>query len=245
MSSTAWLTRRSVSLGLSEHSPARSHRSERRSSTRSRRSLRAGRIDLPAMPSRRCPPAPSRRSHRAPVTAAQIDSEDDHFLAFLRSVASTGECARQGGCSGCEGGAVIRSERERPGIRCSSKACLLVGDIKALRALLAALGCIEAVFDTRRVTPNSLNLSANGVPGTLKQRIRAAASLYRAAQHYAATPRADAERPVPAPAREERGGTPSRRGWLPDRRRVHDHVRDGRDGGYGVVLHLRDKEVDG
>ena len=28
MSSTAWLTRRSVSLGLSEHSPARSHRSD-------------------------------------------------------------------------------------------------------------------------------------------------------------------------------------------------------------------------
>ena len=26
---------------------------------------------------------------------------------------------------------------------------------------------------------------------------------------------------------------------------VHDHVRDGRDGGYGVVVHLRDKEVDG
>ena len=30
-----------------------------------------------------------------------------------------------------------------------------------------------------------------------------------------------------------------------DRRRVHDHVRDGGDGRYGVVLHLRDKEVDG
>ena len=44
------------------------------------------------------------------------------------------------------------------------RACLLVGDIKALRALLVALGCIEAVFDTRRVTPNSLNLSANGAP---------------------------------------------------------------------------------
>jgi hypothetical protein len=26
------------------------------------------------------------------------------------------------------------------------RACLLVGDIKALRALLVALGCIEAVF---------------------------------------------------------------------------------------------------
>jgi hypothetical protein len=62
------------------------------------------------------------------------------------------------------------------------RACLLVGDIKALRALLVALGCIEAVFDTRRVTPNSLNLSANGAPGTLKQRIRDRASLYRAAQ---------------------------------------------------------------
>jgi hypothetical protein len=49
------------------------------------------------------------------TVAAQIGSEDDHFLAFLRSVAS--------------------------------RACLLVGDIKALRALLAALGCIAAVLD--------------------------------------------------------------------------------------------------
>jgi hypothetical protein len=61
-----------------------------------------------------------------------------------------------------------------------------------------------------------------------------------------------------SPARSHRGvrigignewsrgdGGASRRGWLPDRRRVHDHVRDGGDGRYGVVLHLRDNEVDG
>jgi hypothetical protein len=170
-------------------------------------------------------PAAVRRHHRAGRTVLPSRSPACHSRRLrLRSIPRT---------------IILGSLRS-----VASRACLLVGDIKALRALLAALGCIAAVLDHAPRHPNLLNLSANGVPGTLKQRIRAAASLYRAAQHYAATPRADAERTIPAPAREERGGTPSRRGWLPDRRRVHDHVRDGRDGRYGVVL-LRDKEVDG
>jgi hypothetical protein len=66
MSSTVWLTRRSVSLCLSEHSPARSHRSDEPTTRDS-----PGRCSAPDLPSRLGSEGQSLETRRGSMTGPE------------------------------------------------------------------------------------------------------------------------------------------------------------------------------